>query len=274
MANILHALAVCALSFVAALVAVHPTFAQSSDIRPSAPISAEPFPAWAYPWNPDFVVPAPDDAPQHLPGSSAAVSWKQARDLFFSPDWYPEDHGPMPDVVKSGRKPDVRACASCHRTDGTGGPENASLAGLDPEYFKQQMADFRSGARKYAGPQRAAITLMLATARAATDAEVQAAAEYFAALGPKRNIKVVESDTVAKTYVARLFLARQPDGGTEPLGRRVVEIADDLRQFELRDLTYNSRPMCPPAALREARFWPAPAGPVSPFPVCPVTGRI
>jgi cytochrome c553 len=68
-----------------------------------------------------------------------------------------------------------------------------------------------------------------------TDAEVQAAAEYFAALKPKPIVKVVEADTVPKTYIARLFFVKQPQGGTEPLGRRIVEMPDDVEQFELRD---------------------------------------
>ena len=52
---------------------------------------------------------------------------------------------------------------------------------------------------------------------------------------PKRIIKVVESDTGPKTYIARLFFAKAAEGGTEPLGRRIVEMPDDVVQFELRD---------------------------------------
>ena len=122
----------------------------------------------------------------------------------------------MPAVVASGRKPEVRACGSCHRSEGTGGPENSSLAGLSVDYFVQQMADFKSGARKFSGPQRSAVLLMTAVAEATTDAEVQAAAEYFSALKPKRNIKVVESDTAPKTYIARLFFVKRAEGGTGP----------------------------------------------------------
>ena len=59
---------------------------------------AEPatFPAWAYPWDPDFKIPPADDVLHRLSGSTAAFSWNQARDLFFSPDWRPEDHPLMP----------------------------------------------------------------------------------------------------------------------------------------------------------------------------------
>jgi cytochrome c553 len=194
-----------------------------------------PAPNWAYVWDPDFKVPAVDNAPQRLPGSTASFSWAQARDLFFAPSWHPEDHPAMPEVVARGRKPDVRACGSCHRAEGTGGPENSSLAGLPVAYFVQQMADFKTGARKFSGPQRSAVLLMTAAAKAMTDAEVQAAAEYFAALKPKPIVKVVEADTVPKTYIARLFFVKQPQGGTEALGRRIVEMPDDVEQFELRD---------------------------------------
>ena len=74
-----------------------------------------------------------------------------------------------------------------------------------------------------------------ASAKGMTDAEVLAAAEYFAALKPKRIIKVVESETIPKTGPSRLFYVKSPEGGTEPLGQRIVEMPDDVDQFELRD---------------------------------------
>ena len=181
-------------------------------------------------------------------GSAASFKWAEARDLFFSPDWHPEDHPPLPTIVATGRKPDVRACGSCHRSEGTGGPENAGLAGLPVAYFVQQIAEFKSGARKSSGPQRSGDTLMAATAKAMTDAEVHEAAEYFSSLKPKQIIKVVESDAVPKTYIARLFFAKREDGGTEPLGSRIVEFPNDVEQFELRDSDRNLRPMCRLAA--------------------------
>src|SRR3954469_3907832 len=150
----------------------------------SAPVVPPP-PSWAFTWIPAKVPPA-SEKPHQMPGSSASFSEAQTRNLFFSPDWYPADHPPMPDIVAQGRKPDVRACGSCHRAEGTGGPENASLAGLPVAYFVQQMADIKSGARKFSGPPRSATALMTQAAKAISDAEVQAAAEYYAALKPKR----------------------------------------------------------------------------------------
>jgi cytochrome c553 len=201
---------------------------------PAAP-AADGLPNWAFIWDPNVKVPPPDDKPHSLPGSSASYSWKQARDLFVAPDWHLGDHGPMPDIVANGRKPDVRACGSCHRAEGTGGPENANLAGLPISYFVQQIADFKSGARKMSGPDRPSISLMMGSVKGMTDAEALAAAQYFSALKPRRNVKVVEAGTIPKTGEARLFFTKSPGGGTEPLGRRIVEFPDNEEQFELRD---------------------------------------
>jgi cytochrome c553 len=204
------------------------------DSTPAPPIS-DSFPAWAYPWAPDFRSPPDDGRATHVPDSTASFTVTQERDLFFVPDWHPGDHGPMPDIVARGRRPDVRACGSCHRAEGTGGPENASLAGLSAAYIAQQMADFKSGARKFAGPQEGPVLTMIAIAKVATDAEVRAAAAYFSALKPKPIIKVVETDTVPVTQIARFFYTTVANGGTEPIGRRIVEIPQDAEQFEHRD---------------------------------------
>ena len=88
----------------------------------------------------------------------------------------------MPDIVAHGRKPDVMACGVCHRADGPGGPENAGLAA---EYIVQQMADFKSGARTTSVPQRNPPQLMIKTAKAITDAEIEQAAAYFSGLSPR-----------------------------------------------------------------------------------------
>jgi cytochrome c553 len=202
---------------------------------PSASTSAASFPAWAYAWVPDFKVAPADDLPQHVPDSTASFSTKQERDLFFVPDWHPEEHPAMPDVVAHGRAPDVRACGSCHRAAGTGGPENAGLAGLPAAYIIQQIEDYKSGARKFAGPQRGPSVLMMAIAKASNAEEIKTAAEYFSSLKPRANIKVVETDTVPVTQIARVFYMQVKDGGTEPIGNRIIETPVDAAQFEHRD---------------------------------------
>jgi cytochrome c553 len=109
-------------------------------------VAASP-PAWAYPVNPPGFQPSPlPDIPLQVPGSRERLRGSQLRDLFYAPDWHPQEQPPPPPIVATGRKPEVYACGYCHRANGAGGPENASLAGLPYDYIVQQMGDFRSGA--------------------------------------------------------------------------------------------------------------------------------
>ena len=124
--------------------------------------SQEEPPPWAYPVNPpDFKLPPDDGILRRVPGSAVAFTLTQVRDRFFAPDWHSGDHPPMPEIVARGRKPDVFACGFCHRADGPGGPENANLTGLPAAYIVQQMADFKSGARKSSVQKRAPTELRL-----------------------------------------------------------------------------------------------------------------
>jgi cytochrome c553 len=192
-------------------------------------------PAWAYPITPPDQKPAPDDGmPRRVPNSSATYSVTQLRDRFVAPAWHPEEHPPMPPVVAHGRKPDVFACGFCHRADGPGGPENSALAGLPAAYIVQQMNDYKSGARRTAVPKRN-IDLMIGLAKAASDEEIAQAAAYFSALKPRQTTRVVETDTVPKTFIIANHHAAQPSGEKEALGRRIVEVPESLEQFQNRD---------------------------------------
>jgi len=46
---------------------------------------------------------------------------------------------------------------------------------------------------------------------------------------------VIETDTVPATQIARVFYMLVKDGGTEPIGERIVEVPVDVAQFEHRD---------------------------------------
>jgi cytochrome c553 len=109
-----------------------------------------------------------------------------------------------------------------------GHPESADLTGLTVPYMLRQLSDFKTGARD-ARP-------MLASARNITDEDVTAACEWFAALPMKSWVKVVETDTVPKTYVntdhERLPL---PTGGTEALGNRIIELPENPARSVARD---------------------------------------
>jgi cytochrome c553 len=188
---------------------------------PLAAVAAE-RPDWAFPVTEKVLPPSKDDGqPKHAPGSDKSYTRAQIDDLFNAPDWFPDMHPPMPQVVAHGNGTTVRACASCHLPTGTGHDESAYVAGLPASYTERQMADYKSGARKGSGT-------MTTMAKVITDDEVRAAAAYFASLKPRQWIRVVETDTVPKTFVGKgnKRLAH-PDGGTEPIGNRIIEIPED-----------------------------------------------
>ena len=204
----------------------------------STALGAESPPAWAYPVNPPGLKPrAEDGIARRVPASSATYTVTQLRDRFIAPVWHPADHPPLPSVVAEGRKPNVFACGFCHRAEGTGGPENASLAGLPAAYIVQQMADYKSGLRKTSEAKMGPPNTMMVIGKAANDAEVKAAAEYFASIKPKPWIKVTETKMVPKTHVAGwMFVETEgAEKGMEPIGSRVIEMPVDLERTELRD---------------------------------------
>jgi cytochrome c553 len=192
-------------------------------------------PPWAYPVNPPNFQRAPDNGTiRRVPDSAAAFTLTQVRDLFAAPDWHPEEHPPMPEIVSTGRKPDVFACGVCHRADGPGGPENASLFGLPAEYIIQQTVEFKTGLRTNSAP-RVPTDLMIEASKAVTDQELKEAADYFASIKPRANIAVTETDTVPKTHVRDLFLAPMDGGEKEPINQRIIEIPENVEYFVSRD---------------------------------------
>ncbi|MGH8675445.1 MAG: c-type cytochrome [Burkholderiales bacterium] len=141
----------------------------------------------------------------------------------------------MPGVVGRGRKPDMFACGYCHYPNGQGRPENSSLAGFSAGYIVQQMADYKNGLRKSSEATMRPPALMVANAKAATDDDVKISAAYFASLKYKPWIRVVETKTVPKTHVAGSMLVALEGAGTEPIGQRIIEVAEDLALATLRD---------------------------------------
>ena len=213
-----------------------------STLTVSVSFAAE-LPAWAYgypqPGTPAAAPPtrtgqaAPDTTPKKLAGSDLEFTTAQIRDGYGPADWFPGDHPKMPEIVAHGRRPDVRACALCHYPNGKGRAENAPVAGYPVAYFIQQMNDFRNGNRKSADPKKANTNAMIAIAKAMTDEEIKATAEYFGAMAWTPWIRVVEADSVPKTRIAGgLFLAL--DGSEkEPLGARILEVPESTEQSEM-----------------------------------------
>jgi cytochrome c553 len=205
---------------------------------------------WAYPVNPPDDRPPPDDGTlKRVPGSSKAMTLTQARDKFNVPDWHPDDHPLMPPIVEHGRNTEVWGCGYCHLASGLGRPENSSLAGLPVAYIVQQVADFKNGSRK-SSVRKTATDVMIAQAAAATDAEVKAAAEYFAALKPKPWVKVIETDTVPKTHVSAFLFEVTKGGGTEPIGQRIIETPENSERSALRDAASGFVAYAPVGSIR------------------------
>jgi cytochrome c553 len=221
-----------------------------------API--EPPPYWAYAVNP--AAPATDATAKpdetsllHVPGSKFSFTHSQVHDLFNVPDWHPSAHPRMPDIVARGREPEVYACGYCHLPNGLGRPENSSLAGLSTAYIVQQLADFKSGARKSSDPDLKPVSNMITVATKATDAEIQTAAQYFAALKPKPWIRVVEAKFVPKTHVAGWMLVVSTPHETESIGDRIIETPENLERTELRDDSSGFIAYVPPGSVKRGR---------------------
>lgn len=82
------------------------------------------------------------------------------------------------------------------------------------------MTEFKTVSRKNSGT-------MSTIAKGMTDAEVTASADYFARLPLRPWTRIVEASTVPKTYVGQgnmPFVSRE--GGTEPIGQRIIELPD------------------------------------------------
>src|SRR5271163_491309 len=159
----------------------------------SACLAAE-RPQWA------FFVPSGNPPPQgpHSPQNEAP------QDPLNPPDWYPDEHPDMPDIVAHGSVPAAGGgpprlpCALCHLPNGAGHVESASVAGLAPDYIVRQLADIRSGARQINVGDAGASRFLTALKASYTDAEARAAADYYAVLAPRAWIRVRATQTVPR----------------------------------------------------------------------------
>lgn len=169
--------------------------------------------------------PGPDNVTlMHVPGSTAGFTKAYIANLFTVPDWFPDSHPPMPDIVATGNKTSgVQACGYCHLPNGAGRPENESVVGLPAGYILQQISDFKNDLRKSSEPRMGSVALMVRIGKGLTDDEAKAAAAYFSSMKPKPWIRVVEQDTVPVTHPAGGLLVRTDGGGTEPIGARIIE---------------------------------------------------
>ena len=190
-------------------------------------------------------------------GSTMSFTRAQLTNRFAPPDWFPQDHSPMPDIVAHGREtanPLIAACSQCHQTNGKGRPENAGVAGLPYAYIVQQLTEFRNGHRKTSDPRKTNTATMAGFAKGMTDDEIKQAATWFSSTPFTPWVKVVESATVPKARpAAGLFLKLEgAEAGEEPIGDRILEVPADGHQTEyLRNPHSGYIAYVPPGSLKK-----------------------
>ncbi len=199
--------------------------------------SAPPMP-WAYgyttPPKPGDGPPAPgggggtppDNVTQkHVEGSSVSFTQAQIANGFGPADWFPGDHPEMPDIVAHGRRADmITACSLCHYPNGKGRAENAGVAGQPYAYIVRTLNDFKNGDRMSADPRKANTIRMAGFAKAMTDDDIKAVAQYFSSMKWTPWIKVVETKDVPKTRIAGGLFVTLEGNDKEPIGQRVIEV--------------------------------------------------
>jgi cytochrome c553 len=192
--------------------------------------------------------------PLAVPGSDRRFTEAQLRNLFDVPDWHPDRHPAMPEIVAKGREPAVYACGFCHLPDGQGRVENAPVAGLPVNYIIAQVRALRSGERRSAWPDPwRPFDLMHAVALAVSEEDLRSAANYFSAVPLSRRAIVTEAERIPKMRVAGVMYVATPGAALEPLGERIIEVAEDQERHERRDATVSYRAYVPPGSIDAGR---------------------
>ena len=193
------------------------------------------------------------------------------------PDWAPDSHPPIPDIVKFGRSirdaagnylsptdrngnivyaaggvedGGIRACGFCHSAHGMGHPGNGAIAGLPASYLMQQMEDYRNGLRNSSDPTKGNTMRMAWYATRMTPEETKASIAYFSSLPYPKSYRVAEATTVPKTRITEYFIpATGAAAGTEPIDGRIIEVPEHPELTELRAPNAGFVAYVPPGAV-------------------------
>ena len=172
------------------------------------------------------------EGPQQIQGSAKSYTQKDLDSTFAAVDWFPDQHLPMPKIVRDGTANGGFACASCHLANGRGHPESGDLAGQTEAYILKTMAEFKAGIRNEP-------TRMTTIAKTTSDEDTKEAAKWFASLkdGPEPWTKVIETKTVPHTYIGpgRMRFIDPDNKGEEPIGQRIITLPQDVPRVRARD---------------------------------------
>ena len=233
-----------------------PAFAPGTTARDLTPQMAVPpaqF-AWAYPMNPANLKRPDPNATFTATGADPSIklNMRQIGDSFGPPDWFPKEHGPLPQIVGHGREPHVVACTLCHLPNGNGHPESASISGLTQDYIIAQMHAFRDGERT-----NIRAPAMIEMALDINDKELREAAQYFAHI-PKAQqkwIRVVETSRAPASHVgaggARFF---DKGAKTIPVPPDMIYEVAESEEVELRNAHVGFVDYVPMGSLAKGRI--------------------
>lgn len=138
-------------------------------------------------------------------------------------------------AYRTGVEPVSGGCKGCHLPNGFGRPDSAALAGLPPTYIAQQIADYRKGARRSAEPVFGSAAGMVAVASTLSWAEVALWSQRFASISYTPWIRVVESTVAPRSRPLGGVLVRPGGDVAEPIGNRIIEMAEDKGQTGKHD---------------------------------------
>jgi cytochrome c553 len=214
--------------------------------------------AWAYQVPPEKMpfLQLPAAKRYHVEGSALSYTGEQLNQMDDPVDWRPTDHPPPPEIVTHG-SPDrkIEACGGCHGMDGQGFLAVPNLSGLSAPYIAEQLREFATGRRHSASPGRPGEAYMAQIAGKLTPAEIKAAAGYFSQIvRPSLPIKVTEVEMAPRTVTHHDgWQELAPEGGSEPIGQRVVLVAEDFPQMWLGDPLAGAIAYVPPGALKRGK---------------------
>jgi cytochrome c553 len=189
---------------------------------------------WAYPKAGASAVLDPlQKGPQRVPGSPLTFTLEQVNDELNPVDWFPDEHPQAPGIVAHGHKGGPTPCAECHLMNGQGFLGAANINGLPAAYIVEQVHAFKSGERRSAQSDHFDTLEMVKVAQQVSEADLTAAAGYFANLSRLRWVRMVETDTVPATRPDHYgWLDLVPGGPPEPIAGRIIEVPEDtVRMF-------------------------------------------
>jgi len=205
-----------------------------------APTAPPPELAWAYPVAP------PDTAELDMPsgryvtpdGKRRLTAAQVDKLTAAEKDWFPQSHPIPPAVVLVPGKDQANPCAECHTVNGQGMVGIPDIAGLPADYLLEQLAAFRSGVRTSALPHCLGTGVMIATAKAWSQTDLQAAVAYYASLPRRTPTRVVETEAAPSMRLERWgWTYLDPTGGpTHSLDGSVAEAPESVNRLFLGDL--------------------------------------